>query len=352
MENLYTEPLEAGNAYRQTYLEQVQGVVASLRAESHAKRRALFAADYASEQAYAASVVPLREKFRAMLGYPLVGTPNVPPVPTVRQSFVAQDELGEIHRMQIEAMPGYEMYGLLFLPPTRGPHRLVISQHGGGGAPETTAGFFGSANYNDMTRRLQRRGFAVFAPQLLLWHNEYGEGLGEGPGRRQIDVQLKQVGSSITALELFGLQRSLDYLLDRDDILPDGAGICGLSYGGFYTLFAAANDPRLRAAVSSCFVNDRFRYDWTDWTWPNAGNLFLDAEVAALVCPRPLHIELGETDELFDAASAGPVLDEIRAHYRQLGLERRFEGRVFPGGHEFATTDLSLDFLEKHLGWV
>lgn len=349
MTNLYSEAPDAGNAYRAMYLAQIQGLIAQRRHQSATVRRAFFAPDCSSVAAYTASLEGYREKFRLMLGFPLVDTPAVPAQPAARQTFVARDDLGEIHRLQIEALPGYEIYGLLFLPPGQGAHRLVVSQHGGQGTPELTAGFFGSANYNDMTRRLLRLGFAVFAPQLLLWNKDYGPALEEEKARRHLDNQLKQLGGSITALELFGLQRALDYLLARPDVRPDGAGMCGLSYGGFYALFAAANDPRIRATVSSCFVNDRFRYDWQDWTWRNAGNQFLDAEVAALVCPRPLYIEIGETDELFGAGSGRPVLEEIRSFYTRLGLGDLYEGRVFGGGHELDTADANMNFLKAHL---
>ena len=78
----------------------------------------------------------------------------------------------------------------------------------------------------------------------------------------------------------------------REDIDGDRIGMIGLSYGGFYTLFAAALDVRIGAAVSSCFFNNRKMYDFVDWVWFNAANQFMDAEVGALVCPRPLYVEV------------------------------------------------------------
>src|SRR4051812_6743291 len=105
MANLYSEARDGGNAYRETYLKQIQDLIAGRREDSLAARHAFFAPDMSSEAAYAASVEPLRTKFQAMLGYPLVDGPEVPAIPGVKQSFVARDDLGEIYRMQIEAMP-------------------------------------------------------------------------------------------------------------------------------------------------------------------------------------------------------------------------------------------------------
>lgn len=41
-------------------------------------------------------------------------------------------------------------------------------------------------------------------------------------------------------------------------------GMVGLSYVGFYTLYIAALDTRIKAAVSCSFFNDRDRYPWSD----------------------------------------------------------------------------------------
>ena len=141
-----------------------------------------------------------------------------------------------------------------------------------------------------MTRRVLRQGFAVFAPQLLMWREDFGP----PPNRQQVDVQLKQLGGSITALEIFRIQRCLDYLVSRRDIDGSRIGMIGLSYGGFYALYAPAVETRLRATVSSCFFSDRTVYAHADWVWRGAARRFLDAEVAGLVCPRPLYRTLAE----------------------------------------------------------
>jgi hypothetical protein len=344
-EQLYEESADAGNNFRCTYLEQVNKLIETRRIEGVERRREFFTPDYSSTEAYEASTKLLRDEFRAMLGFPLIDAPEVNRVPRVEEQFVAADSLGSIGRLQIEVLAGFQVYGLLFLPPEKKPHSLVVSCHGGMGTPELTTGFFGSANYNDMTRRLLRRGFAVFAPQFLLWEKKFGPDF----DRIHIDRQLKQLGGSIAALELFGLQRSLDYLLSRADIRSEGAGVCGLSYGGFYALFAAANDPRLIATVSSCFVNDRWTYDWPDWVWQNSANRFTDVEVAGLICPRALFVEIGEDDELFSADKARAVLTDISVFYQKTQRSQYFQTRIFDGGHEFSKTDESLDFLVLHL---
>lgn len=333
-----------GAPHRKRFLGQVEVLLECQYELAKARRAAFFQPDLASIEAYDVSAEGYRRQLRAMLGWPLT-EPSPERAPAVREQSVAQDSLGSISRIWIEVLPGVELYGLLFLPPSAGPHPLVLSQHGGLGTPEVCSGFFDSANYHDMSRRVLRRQVAVFAPQLFRW----GEQFGVKHDHVEIDRQLKQLGGSITALEIWCLQRSLDALLARPDVDPSRVGMIGLSYGGFHTLFAAALDTRIRVAVSSCFLNDRRLYAGHDWTWFNAANTFFDTEVAALVCPRPLYVEVGARDELFGVESARPVAEQVAEVYGALGIAERFRYKEHPGVHELDPEDDGVDFLVQHL---
>jgi dienelactone hydrolase len=167
-----------------------------------------------------------------------------------------------------------------------------------------------------------------------------------------MDARLKQLGGSITALEIYQLQRCLDALVTRPEVDPQRIGMVGLSYGGFYTLFTAAVETRIRAALSSCFLNDRTRYAGPDWTWNGAALTFFDAEIAALVCPRALYIEAGDQDELFAVDSARLEAQRAASYYQRLGCPDRFDFKAFPGGHELDPADEGMRFLFKNLDWA
>ncbi|OAS23074.1 alpha/beta hydrolase family protein [Paenibacillus oryzisoli] len=348
--SLYIEPEDKGNHYRLKQYEELIAWITRLQQQSELQRRNYFTPDYTDGKCYMSSIEHYRQEFATMLGLPLLARNagdivNEPPDEAIYE-LVGEDELSTIYRVTIPVREGLHAYGILLLPQGKGPFPLVISQHGGQGTPEMTAGFFASDNYNEMTRRIVQRGVAVFAPQLLLW--ETGR-FGPVFDRKQIDVQLKQLGSSITALELFKIQRCLDHLLERQDIDAKRVGMVGLSYGGFYTLFATALDSRIGVAVSSCFVNDRFTQGRSDWTWHNSGNMFLDAEVCGLICPRPLYIEGGSRDELFGVQGFVAESRLAGVHYDRLAIGDRFKAVVFDGAHEFNPHDEPLDFLCKHL---
>ena len=263
----------------------------------------------------------------------------------MRQEFVAEDELGRLFRVWIRALPEVEAYGLLFIPNSSGSFPLVISQHGGGGTPELCSNLFQPANYNDMSRRVLRRNCAVFAPQLPMWREDFGPPI----ERERMDRQLKQLGGSTAALNIHLIRRSLDALSIREDIDESRIGMMGLSWGAFYTLVTTAIDTRIKVALSSCFFNNRYKYDLAPAVWFDAANLFLDAEIACLICPRPLYIEVGRRDDLFTVETARPEAERVSAMYKELGIDSRFRYHEHEGGHEFDKVDEGIEFLTSWL---
>jgi len=333
--NLYTEPEDAGNEYRKEIMAQFNAMIRRERRKADTRRKRFFRPDLSSVEAYAESVEDYRRQFKAMLGWPL--TLDDPPArPKVRRKFVAEDDLGRITRLWIETLPGVETYGLLFIPPGDGPHPLVISQHGGGGTPEYCSSFFPCWNYNDMTRRVQQRGVAVFAPQLMVW---------AGCNHNTLDTQLKQLGGSWAAFETLRLRRCLDYLTRRKDIDGERVGMIGLSWGSFNTLVAAAVDTRIKSALASCFFNNRKIYGCSADVWFNSAGMLLDAETAGLVCPRRLCIEVGKVDTLFSVRHTRPEARKVQKLYDDLGISGEFLYNEHEGGHELDTRDGAIEFM-------
>jgi len=212
-------------------------------------------------------------------------------------------------------------------------------QTGGAKAPSGQPALLHFSNFNG---KKIPSGYGVFAPQLFLsWSDCHG------PTRDQlqIDRDLKQVGSSLAALNLLMLERITDWLLAREDNGHDQVGYAGLSYGGLYGMLLGALDPRIGAVVSSCFFNDRFRYNLSDAVWFDSASRFFDEDLCALIAPRPLYIELAKSDELFDSKSAQRAAGKVRAIYHKLRLSHRFVFHEFDGVHEFNPEAAPVDFL-------
>ena len=136
-----------------------------------------------------------------------------------------------------------KFYGIYFeqtMQPSAAP--FVFGFHGGDGTPEMVSSIhFNSSNYRHLVRRMTDRGANVFAPQFLLWSvANYGNKY----DRLLIDGKLKQLGGSITAMELYFLQGALDYFLSQEQVNAEKIGVAGLSYGGMYALHLAARPAR------------------------------------------------------------------------------------------------------------
>lgn len=338
---LYTEPENAGNEHREALLKQVQKLIQRERKASDRSRRQYFRPDMSSVDAYGVSLQAYRADLVKMMGWPLT-LPVEDKPPAMRMQRVASDELGTIYRAWIETLPDVDTYGLYFKPKGRGPFPLAISLHGGGGTPEYCSGFFYTANYNDMTRRLLRRGFAVFAPQFLIWEDDR---FGPPVPRDTIDKSLEHLGGSLPALEIFRIRRSLDALLARREIDAERVGMVGLSYGGFYTLYTAAVETRIKVAVPSCGVTNRKIFNWTDMMWTGTAQRILDTEAGALICPRALFIDHGTDDGIFPIRYTRSVAAKIQKYYEKLGIPEKFGFKEHGAGHELDRDDDWLDFM-------
>ena len=330
--NYQEERADAG-ASKKAYVEGIDKLIKNMQISAE-KRRGEYVKDiFTDPEKY-------RADFRRMLGWPLVDcTPEG--LPEVKMEKLSKEDGYTLYRAQIEILDGLCMSGLFFKADGKKP--LVVVQHGGQGTPELISGVYGdTSNYNDMLQRVRKHGVHVFAPQLLLWSDVY-----EVPyNRNAVDVRLKRLGGSVAALEIFGITRILDYFETQDYV--KNFGMVGLSYGGFYTLFTTALDTRIKSAISCSFFNKRDEVCWSDWTWPNSANLFDDAEVAALVYPRRLCIEIGNKDELFNHKFGEESFKKLCEYCRDVGTDW-LELIAFEGTHEFCKFDEPIEKLISDL---
>jgi dienelactone hydrolase len=302
---------------------------------------------------YRMHMVKNREKYlhnyEDMLGKPLDKYPDF--TPPYEKEFVAEDGMSRIYRLKIEVFKDFFFYGILMLPLNDGkkPYPLVIAQHGGGSLPEICSDMNGANVYGNFTKRALERDFAVFIPQLLLWTFNMETGEKRVPidlpyNRGAIDNSLKQLGTSITSLEIFCLRRSIDCLAEESFIDEKRIGMMGLSYGGYFTLYTAAIEERIRSAYAAGFFNDRAKVAFGDWQYKNHLNIFSDAEVGGLVAPRRLVIDVGKSDPVFDFSSAPEEAERIKRYYTAYGKEEEFRFYMWDGGHRFNDSGEGFEF--------
>ena len=338
------EDISASLSFREDYDRGLKNLIEHRRAEFNRIR-----AERMSPAKIAADRETFRREYLDLLGWPLNEYEeyrntrmNVRVIPHGENDFAV------IRQMQFEVLPGLWFYGLYFEHKNKTEDLpFVICQHGGLGTPEVVSGVLGETyNYNNLLERAATygRGAHTFAPGLYLWSDDYSPKKDRG----SIDNDLKQLGGSIAALEVFAIRRTLDYFADEGYAKEGHIGMIGLSYGGSYTLLTAAAEPRITAAYSSCQYNDRYRYNWPDWTWKNSA-MFLDAEMAALVAPRALYLEEGDSDELFDDKDFLKECERAVPFYEAADAKDKLKYRAFPGTHELCKEDDGYDFVFRYL---
>lgn len=316
----YQEAKELSRQYKQQYVAGLEAVIEEREQHCESVRREYAKHIFQNPEGY-------RDELRKMLGWPLVDyQTNGVVIPKTEK--LSEEDGYSVYRMQFEILKGLTLTGLFFKA-DGGKKPLVIVQHGGAGTPEFVAGMYGSSEYYyDVIQNLIKEGAHVFAPQLLLWDDTYSVDY----DRKAIDARLKRVGSSITAVEIHGIIEILNYFEQEDSVAS--FGMVGLSYGGFYTLYTAALDTRIKAAVSCAFLNERKRYAYSDWTWFQSAKRMDDEEIACLIYPRKLWIELGNRDDLFDIKSGLSAYGKLEKLCETVGHEW-LKLVVFDGIHEF-----------------
>jgi dienelactone hydrolase len=311
------------------------------RASEPAPNPALAGLDFSSPTAYQNSTGPLRDLFARTLCYPLSDAIHGSDFSGVQQIPVGEDDFATYTLLAIPALPGVDAFGTLIEPKNHtGKMPLIIANHGRGSLPPPPPdGKFPMMMHNDrdLARWAVERGWAVFEPLFLFYGKGYPEYI-----RDILTLRAQQSGISMPAIEITKVERAIDYLSTRPELDTQRLAMVGVSYGGFYTLYITALDPRIRVAVVCAYFNDRAQvlsdgepYGFLDWRYPNSLSLFTDPHVVAMVCPRPLQIQSGNQDQLFPIEGSRRTIPEAAAYYQKLHLESNFDFEEIIGRHDF-----------------
>ncbi|MDH7601893.1 MAG: alpha/beta hydrolase family protein [Armatimonadota bacterium] len=149
------------------------------------------------------------------------------------------------------------------------------------------------------------------------------------------------LGINLLALNIHDTCRALDYLCERPEVDPERIGCVGLSFGGTMTLWTAALDKRIKAAVVSGYLSELEVFAVNKGNFcgsqfvPALRRYFDLADIAAMIAPRPLLIESGLNDSGFPIDASRRAFARVQKAYRVYGVPERVEHDVFDGGHQF-----------------
>ncbi len=249
---------------------------------------------------------------------------------------------------------GFPVIGYLLLPqrkPAKNAAVICLPGHGSrvddivGRNPDGTNRVTLSPEYqHDLAVQCVAKGYTVLAIEL------FGSGIRQFPVSRTTIPQgatcgvmagyTGAIGENVLGYRVFDVMRAVDYLQARADIDKNKISTMGISAGGALSLFSAAADPRIKAAVVSGFFNDMefslFSYLHCGCHYvPNLARALRLADIAGLVAPRLLILEASKQDTGFPLAGAVSAYKEARKIFTALRSPQQIRLFQVEGDHAF-----------------
>lgn len=151
-------------------------------------------------------------------------------------------------------------------------------------------------------------------------------------------------GRTLLGERVWDVSRVIDALYHFPEIDEKQILCMGNSGGGTATVYAAAMDTRIAAAMPSCAV---CRFDESIGAMshcacnyvPYIANFMDMGDLIALVAPRPLVVVSGREDPIFPLDGAVDCVAEARRVYESMGVSSCLAHVVGEGGHRFYADD-------------
>jgi Dienelactone hydrolase and related enzymes len=210
-------------------------------------------------------------------------------------------------------------------------------------------------NYN-YAEQMARAGFLTISPDLRGF-GERSDGPDPFPGRDPCNVNFikgAMMGIYTLTLNVWDIRCCVDYLETRVEVDAGRIGMMGLSQGGTMTAFASAADSRIKAADIIGYVNpwagfgiERANFCGSQIV-PEIFKYFDTHDIAGLIAPRPLLLEMGIYDNCFFLQDLLKGYEGVKEIYRAAGAEENLWADIHPAGHAFAANK-AFEFFRKYL---
>ncbi len=210
-------------------------------------------------------------------------------------------------------------------------------------------------NYN-YAEQMAKAGYLTIAPDLRVF-GERGDGNDPFPGRDKCNVNFIKgaiLGVYTLTLNIWDLMRCVDYLQTRPEVDPSRIGMMGLSQGGTMTTFTTAVDKRIKAADIIGYVNPWYGFGINRANFcgsqivPEVYRYFDTHDIAGLIAPRPLLLEMGIYDACFYLQDLVKGYEKTKKIYEAAGAGEMIYKDIHPRAHSFSG-DKAFGFFEKHL---
>ena len=233
-----------------------------------------------------------------------------------------------------------------------GRHPAVICCHGHGNGKDALVGILGNnksgVDYQKrLAIKLAENGFVAIAPDWRCFgeRRDPPEILSlQTDMCDRVHIAVESFGYHLLSLNIWDGMKTIDYLESRKDVDPTRIGCVGCSFGGTMSMFLSAADSRISAACVSGYLmatgDSPISSLCGSQTLPGLLTWGDRAEVAGLICPRPLLVQIGEYDSTFPARHALSEFRRLSRIYQAADAEFKLGLDLFEGCHEVSTTPI------------
>ena len=248
-----------------------------------------------------------------------LGGPWPEPCPLKPKIIEESDADGfRIEKVTYEVEPDNRVPALLLVPDKVNANNkaagiCIWHQHAGQwhlGKSEP-AGLAGNAMHHTGAA-LAREGYVVLCPDALGFEErEKGYKLKGRNLERFLFLEYVVSGKCMAWKNILDMRRAVDYITSRPEVKADQIGCYGHSMGSTHMWLVGPWEPRLKALVGNCClptytgIHENHMLHCFPNFIPNIYQYGDTPDIAALIAPRALHMNFGETD-------GGSPIDEVR----------------------------------------
>ncbi len=225
-----------------------------------------------------------------------------------------------IAKLTYQSRPGVHVSALLYAPEGDGPFPGVVHMHG-----HHSNGKLGD-RHQQLSQTLAKSGYVCLAPDAFGVYEracdchvtEYHGGFPGGA--------LFNIGESLMGEQIVDNMRAVDVLRSLPYVIKERIGATGASGGGNQTMYLAAMDERIAAAMPVVSVGSYESYvngvNCICELMPDGLTFTDEASVLALIAPRPLNIgnALYDCNHTFAVGEMLKTYHQVEQVYWNLGI--------------------------------
>ncbi|WP_313533053.1 alpha/beta hydrolase family protein [Sphingobacterium athyrii] len=258
---------------------------------------------------------------------------EVPPLDMQLISSIEQESY-TIHTLVFQSLPGVYVPASLYVPKGKGPFPAILNSHG----------HWPPGRRSEIVQRtahmLASNGYVCLCIDAM-GSGERGRGHQHEYHGANLGSALLDLGTPLMGMQLLENSRAIDLLCDLPEVDPERIGATGASGGGNQTMWLAAMDARVKAAVPVVSVGTFRAYIMNSncvcELHPNGLLHFEEGQLLQAMAPKAIKIitALRDGNAAFNAQQMLKSFRIAKRAYVEQGITERLDYELFDEPHSY-----------------